>query len=174
MTTIFCRKATTADLPAIMAIINEAKSFLKAEGSPQWQSGDPNEKIILQDIAKDYSYVLILDGEIAATACLMMEDEPSYAKIDGAWKNTNDPVATIHRIAISQKYRGQRLNDFFFSNLFTIAYAKGFKHIRIDTHAVNKRMQSVALRQGFKYRGLVQVPDPIDSNRYAYELELTE
>lgn len=172
MSTIYIRKAVARDIDDIMVVINEAKAMMKAEGSPQWQAGDPNEEIILSDMEKEYAYVLIVDGEIAGTACLMMEDDPSYAVIDGAWENDMDPYATIHRIAISNKYRGQHLTDYFLSNLITVAYAKGFKNMRIDTYKLNERMQHISLKHGFEYRGMVKVNDPIDPNRLAYELNL--
>ena len=61
------RKATPADLPAIMEIINEAKVTLKASGIDQWQKGYPNEAVILQDINGGYSYVYLRDGVPGAT-----------------------------------------------------------------------------------------------------------
>lgn len=172
MSTIYIRKGVPSDIDDIMVVINEAKALMKAEGSPQWQAGDPNEEVILNDMENDYSYVLIVDGEIAGTACLMMDDDPSYAVIDGAWENNMDPYAAIHRIAISDKYRGQHLTDFFFSNLITISYDKGFKNMRIDTHKLNERMQYISLKHGFEYRGMVEVIDPLDPSRLAYELNL--
>lgn len=39
MTTSYLRRATKADLPAILTIINEAKAYLKEQGINQWQAG---------------------------------------------------------------------------------------------------------------------------------------
>ena len=41
---IDCRRAEEADLPAILAIADEAKAFLAAQGLDQWQHGYPAEE----------------------------------------------------------------------------------------------------------------------------------
>ena len=46
----YTRLAKKDDLSEIMRIIADAKDFLKASGSPQWQNGYPNESVIMDDI----------------------------------------------------------------------------------------------------------------------------
>lgn len=56
----YTRLANENDLTEIMAIIGDAKKFLKASGSTQWQGGYPNKEVILDDIKNKNAYVLEL------------------------------------------------------------------------------------------------------------------
>lgn len=47
------RLTTLEDVPDIGVIVNEAKQYLKEQGSPQWQDGhEPHEGVIREDIQK--------------------------------------------------------------------------------------------------------------------------
>ncbi|MFC6259889.1 GNAT family N-acetyltransferase [Levilactobacillus fujinensis] len=173
MSLIYIRRATRADLPAIMPIIANAKALLKADGSPQWQDGYPNKAGITQDIDALQSWLLIVDGHVAGTAAQVVADDPNYHEITGdGWANTTAPYATIHRIALSADYAGQHLSHYFFSNLISTAYRDGVRNFRIDTHAMNQRMQAIATSMGYHFRGIVHVAEPGDNARRAYELHL--
>lgn len=169
---IYIRLAQESDLTQIMAIINEAKQLLKSDGIPQWQNGRPNEQILLDDIVKKRAYCLMVDQVVAGIAVLQTSIEPSYAAIDGEWQNETDQYATIHRIAISAKFRGQHLGQIFISNLISRGLFLGIPNFRIDTHAVNLRMQALIKSAGFKYRGVIHIDQTKDGLRNAYELNL--
>lgn len=170
MAGIYIRQAKERDLVAIMQIIGEAKQLLKQEGSPQWQDGNPNEEVLIADIASGCCYVLICGKRIAGTATLLEEKEKNYAKIEaGSWLNENIPYTTIHRIAISAEYRGRQLGQYFFSNLISLSVAKGFSQVRIDTHELNVRMQHYIKKFDFSYRGIVYVTPDENGKRLAYE-----
>lgn len=172
MTEIYLRKSTSDDLDSIMEIINEAKALLKKEGSPQWQDGHPRREQIKADIQSGSSWVLMVGNEIAGTAALTTKPEADYETItDGNWVG-DEHYATIHRIAIASRFRGMQLGKMIFSNLLTAGLLAGFKDFRIDTHAVNIRMQKLAQNFGFEKRGIVQVVDKIDRRRIAFELNL--
>lgn len=51
MSLIYVTRAKEADIPAIGKIFDQAKAFLKASGSPQWQAGYPNTDTVAQDLA---------------------------------------------------------------------------------------------------------------------------
>ena len=173
VSTVYVRKATGKDLSAIMPIIDYAKQLLKSDGSQQWQNGNPNEKIILDDIRKGYCYLLIVDGQIAGTSALLTEPDPNYEVIiDGSWENNESIYATFHRIAISDKFRGVHLSSYLFSNLLSLAYNQGLRDFRIDTHEMNLRMQGLIEKIGFKYRGRIFVDSTPHGERKAYELHL--
>ncbi|WP_348535301.1 GNAT family N-acetyltransferase [Lactobacillus sp. ESL0785] len=169
---IYIRWAEAKDLPAMMAIIAQAKQLLKSDGSPQWQDGHPNEEMFKADIAQKRAYVLIVGQEVAGVAVLQTTPELSYVQIDGAWRNSTMPYATIHRIAFSDKYRGQHLGQIFISNLLSRGQFLGFHNFRIDTHALNKRMQGLIKKVGYHYCGIIHVNPTSDGARYAYELNL--
>jgi len=177
MSLIYIKRATPAALPAIMTIIDHAKAQLKADGSPQWQDGYPDTATLKRDIAAQQCWLLMVGDAIAGTATVVVGDDANYHEIlNGAWQNNVDPYATIHRIAIGDGFGGQHLSHFFFSNLISAAYRDGIRNFRIDTHELNKRMQAIATKFGYQYRGTIYVDEPAvnheDNARRAYELNL--
>lgn len=177
MSSIYIRHAQINDLPDIMNIITQAQAMLKADGSPQWQSGYPDSKTLQNDIMAQQCWLLIVDGTVAGTATLIVADDPNYRVItNGTWNNTTDPYATIHRIALNTNYTGQHLSKIFISNLISHSYQNGIHNFRIDTHQLNKRMQALATSTGYIHRGKIYVDEPAanheDNARLAYELNL--
>lgn len=173
----YIRRATHTDLPAIMAIIDKAKAMLKADGSPQWQDGYPDTVTLQRDIAAQTCWVLMVDGQVAGTATTIVADDPNYRDItQGHWVNTVDPYMTIHRIAIGPDFAGQHFSSLFLSNLVSQFYQQGIRNFRIDTHALNQRMQHLAESFGYQHRGKIYVDEPAqnheDNARLAYELNL--
>lgn len=173
MSLIFTRRAQNSDVDKIVQILNDAISFLKESGSSQWQSGYPNRETVEEDIEKQVAWVLTVDNEVAGYAAVVIGREPTYADIEGKWKNNVDTYATIHRIAVSSKFRGMHLSQFFLSNIISLTYAQGIHNFRIDTSRKNKIVQHIAVSHNFIERGIIQVTeDPVDSSRIAYELNL--
>lgn len=168
----YIRQATSADLPAMMAIIEQGKQALAADQIPQWQDGYPLATDIQADIDAKIAWVLIVDDQIAGTAALLTTPDPNYATIyAGSWAPTkNQRYTSIHRIASG--YHGQHLTDFFFSNLITMSYQLGFRQLRIDTHSLNQRMQHIITKAGFDYRGVVYMDHDEADQRNAYQLLL--
>ena len=168
----YIKLAQKSDLPEIMKIIDEAKQLMKNDDTPQWQEGKPNEAILSDDIEKERAYCLMVDHDIAGIAILMTTPEPTYKQIEGEWNNDVDQYATIHRIAISTKFRGQHLGKIFMSNLISRGMMLGIHNFRIDTHAVNKRMQGLIKATGFEERGVIYIDQTENGARNAYELNL--
>lgn len=172
MALIYTRAAKQDDLLQIMQVLAEAIVFLRRTGSSQWQSGYPNQQAIQTDLALGTAYVLIINRKVAGYAAAVTGKDPNYARIAGGWANDAAPYTTFHRFALSNVYRGQHLASYFLANLISIKYAQGIRNFRVDTFRKNLPMQRLALTNGFKKRGVVQVKDPVDPNRWAYELNL--
>ena len=171
MATIYMRQGTPADIPAIMGIIDDARAFLHAQGINQWQGTYPDQPAVEADLAKGTNRLLIVDGQVAGNASLLEGPDPFYGRIDGPGWVGDAPYMMIHRFAVSAKIRGQHLSKLFMSNLITEAYKSGFYDLRIDTHAQNEIMQHVILGNGFQYRGIVYLDEPVPE-RNAYQLLL--
>lgn len=172
MSLIFTRPAQNSDVDKIVQILNDAISFLKESGSSQWQSGYPNRATVEDDIKNGCAWVLTVDNEVAGYAAVVIGRDSNYAKIDGEWNNDVDSYATIHRIAISSKFRGMHLTQFFLSNIISLTYAQEIHNFRIDTGEKNKIVQHIATSHNFIKRGIIQVDDPINPDRLAYELNI--
>ena len=79
------RRAEESDIDALLAILDEAKSYLRESGVDQWQEGYPNRESILDDIAagRGWTFECVDDGEIAGYECVAMTPEECYRGIDG-------------------------------------------------------------------------------------------
>ena len=161
------RKTTEKDLKTVIKIIDEAKEFLKNNNIDQWQNGYPNEDVILKDIENDNSYVLEDNGEIIATTVLSFDGDKNYDVIeDGNWI-TNNKYGVVHRIAVSRKYSKKGIGKFIIKISEDIARENNIKSMRADTHKDNKTMQSLLLKNGYEYCGIIFVED--GTERLAFE-----
>lgn len=166
------RRAGNSDLEGIMEIIRDAKSFLKAAGIDQWQSGYPDASTISVDIQKGQSYVLTDGPKIVATAAVTFLEEKDYKGIyEGRWGGS-ETYAVIHRLAIRSEMRGKGLADHFVKEIEAFIREQQYPCIRTDTHEDNVRMQKLLVRNGFHFRGLIYIGGA--EKRRAFEKILME
>lgn len=152
------RLSTIEDVPEIGVIVNQAKKYLKEQGSPQWQNGhEPHAAVIREDIKKKASYVLTLNGEIVGTVALIAEKDTIYEAIDGKWQG-NGPYVSLHHVAVSQNYRGKGLGKTLLASAIQQAQLLGFEDIRIDTYPANQPMLTLINKLGFVYCGMICFP----------------
>ncbi len=157
------RRAKAEDLKDLYDVFEQAKKIMRNSGNLyQWNDNYPSEKLLRQDIEKGHLYV-IEEDDIVACFVLQEGDDPTYAKIDGAWLS-NEPYMTIHRIA---KRKGSSI----FKEVMAFAKTKS-GHLRIDTHADNTIMQHLIEGNDFHYCGVIYLEngDP----RLAYEYQETD
>ena len=155
------RQATVRDIPEILRIYDAARAFMRRSGNmTQWSGGYPSEEIVRADIMRGVSYVLENEaGHLYAVFALIPGDDPTYAHIEGAWRD-DSPYATIHRAGSDGTERGT------FRAILAFARAQ-HEHLRADTHADNLPMQNCLTQSGFTYCGIIYLKsgDP----RRAYE-----
>lgn len=161
------RKTRKSDLPIILEIYEYARQFMRKTGNPnQWGDSYPEEALLIGDIEREESYVIVdEDDYIFGTFLLKGGDDPTYAYIeDGSWPN-DKPYKTIHRIASNGEEKGilKACVDFAFTQIDSL---------RIDTHADNIVMQNAITKVGFERCGIIYVED--GSPRIAYQLELVD
>ena len=168
------RRTTEDDIPAILAILEQAKAYLRESGVDQWQEGYPNREAILDDIAagRGWTFECVDDGEIAGYECVAMTPEVCYRSIDGAWLTEGENYAVIHRAMAAAKYRGTMLATEMFSFAAELAAGLGKVSVRVDTHRDNRAMNRLCTKLGYQFCGVVDLSsvDPAhDSLRNAYE-----
>lgn len=155
------RNALQKDFDDILRIYARAREYMKRNGNPtQWGENFPPETLINDDIREKRNYVVEADGGIHGVFAFILGDDPTYARIEGAWKS-DAFYGTIHRIASDGEVKG----------IFAaaIAFCKTRSaHLRIDTHADNKTMRHAIEKAGFKECGIIYIED--GSPRIAYEL----
>ncbi len=166
------RKSTIADLAKIVSMVEQAKRYLREQGSSQWQDGYPNEETLRGDIDEGESYVVEDElGEVCATFVLSFRGEPTYSVIEeGEWLTTEDTrYGVVHRLAIDDRVRGVGVGELILREVEPIALENKAKSIRVDTHRLNKPMLRILDKLSYKYCGIIYVRD---GDRLAYEKRL--
>ena len=156
-------KAKYDDLEMIIPIYDYARSFMTDNGNPnQWINGYPSREIIAEDINNDSFYVCKNEEEsIVGAFTFIIGNDPTYEKIYcGKWLN-DKPYGVIHRLVSNGTTHGITKN--------CIEWClKQIQNIRIDTHADNKIMQSLILKIGFEYCGIIHTHN--GTERLAYQI----
>ena len=153
------RKSVKDDLSKILELYEKARLFMAQHGNAsQWCNSYPAKELIEADIEAGKSYVYLENGKLVATFYFAIEDEPTYAKINGSWRN-DLPYGVVHRIASDGITKG--------AGTFCITWALSkINNIRIDTHNDNKPMQNLITKLGFVRCGIINVED--GSERIAF------
>ncbi len=161
------RKTTEQDLDQVMKIIKQAQEYFRNNHIDQWVNNYPSIETIKNDIANGYSYVLLKDGNIVATAAISFDEEVTYRSIyDGDWLSNSDYVV-IHRIAVDNNYKGSGISAEIMKYVEQMCLKKAVNSIKIDTHEQNMSMQKFLEKNGFSYCGVIYLLDR--SRRVAYE-----
>lgn len=164
------RKGKKADYVCLLKIFEQARAFMKAQGNgSQWKDNRPSSELVREDLRKGRNYVVVQDREIVGTFVLLPGVEPSYAEIQGTWRNSG-PYLTIHRVASAgvAKRIFQAMMDFARKE----AKQQGVLSLRIDTHENNQPMRHLIQKAGFHFCGVISVDD--GSPRFAYERCITD
>jgi GNAT superfamily N-acetyltransferase len=151
------RLSTFDDVPEIMIIIEDAKTYLASQHIDQWQKGYPNTGQIKNDIKNRESYVVVSDDNVVmATSMFTINKEPTYKVIAGNWfVDENDTYGVVHRMAIKKEFRKFGLATFMFHEFHTQLLEKKIKSLKIDTHEENFGMQSLIKKLGYQYCGVI-------------------
>jgi predicted GNAT superfamily acetyltransferase len=88
------------------------------------------------DIAKGFGYVMTVDGEIAVYVALILNDEPAYSTIEGAWLS-NGEFVVVHRVAVDEKFAGQGMVKILFDHIEEFTRSHGIQSIKVDTNFDN-------------------------------------
>ena len=155
------RKTRETDIPAVMAIFDAARAFMRAHGNmTQWPEGSPSEAQVREDIERGCGYVCVENGCVVATFAFIEGPDPTYTVIeDGAW-HFDDPYSVIHRVASNGVVHGVASACF--------EYCKQRAgHLRIDTHEDNIPMQGAITKNGFTRCGIIHIAD--GSPRVAFD-----
>ena len=162
MSRIF-RKATMADVPVIMRLIDEARAIMRSCGNVnQWIDGYPSQETIENDISNGHCYLCVEQGsgEIVASFAFIPGPELTYREIfDGEWLD-DKPYHVVHRLASTAGSHG------IFNDVMDYCMAVA-GNLRIDTHRDNVIMRHVIDHYGFSYCGIIYLLNGDD--RLAYQ-----
>jgi len=157
--------ASMEELETCSRILEEGRLFQRQQGFVQWEDDYPNADTLRQDILAQKGYVVKIGEKIAGYLCIEHDVDPAYEAIEGSW-HTAAPYASVHRIAIGDRFRGKGLAHITFSLIKQHLKKLGTEYLRIDTHPENLRMQHILEKNGFLPCGTIQVRN---SGRIAYD-----
>ena len=159
---MYIRKSRREDIPAMLRIYEEAKSFMRESGNPnQWDGSYPEEWLLQKDIQYGNSYIIEENGEIVATFAFIIGEDPTYLRIeDGAWLN-NLPYGTVHRLAGKTGCHGIAEACFKWCKM-------QINNLRADTHEDNKVMQHLLEKNGFAACGKIYLESGAERIAYQY------
>ena len=161
------RTSTATDLAQLVAIIEQAKDYLKSCGVNQWQTGYPNVESLQQDILNQLSYVLVEDEEIIASAAVSFEEEETYQLIyDGQWLSEM-PYAVVHRFVVKDCLKSKGIGSCLLKEIEHLCLKQHIKSIKIDTHEDNIAMQHLLKKNEFTFCGIIYLAD--GDKRLAFE-----
>lgn len=159
------RKAGAGDRDTIWNILQQAIDRRRRDGSSQWQQGYPNLETVESDIAKGYGYVMTVNEEIAVYTALILNDEPAYSSIEGAWLS-NGEFVVVHRVAVDEKFAGRGMVKILFDKIEEFTASHGIQSIKVDTNFDNIAMLRILESKGYSYCGEVFLAGGV---RKAYE-----
>jgi len=148
------RKAESQDRDLIWEIIQQAIERRRQDGSTQWQQGYPNLGTVETDIEKGFGYVMTVDGEISVYTALILNDEPAYSAIEGAWLSDGEFVV-VHRVAVDEKFAGRGMVKKLFDHIEDFTREQGIQSIKVDTNFDNLAMLRILESKGYSYCGEV-------------------
>lgn len=162
------RRAKNSDIGAVLQILSQAREAQRRAGFFQWADGYPSVGTIESDIASATGYILD-DKGIPAGYVVIAFCDSEYDRHPELW-DTSVEYAVLHRIALSDAYRGRGVSGELFRLSEELVASRGIRCIRIDTGVENAPMQHILSARGYDCLGEC---DFVWGKRLAYEKYLS-
>ena len=163
------RRATVADLPAILALVRRVVPLMQASGNRQWSADYPNETVFRADIERQQLWVAELDGTIAGVAALTQDQDAEYAQAD--WDVTQ-PALVTHRLAVDPAAQGRGVALALMQQAEKQAVAQGLNVLRVDTNSENAATQRLFPKLGYRFAGEITLAFRPGLRFFCYEKRL--
>lgn len=163
------RRATIADLPAVMAVIRQVVPLMRAAGNLQWDDTYPNPEVFTRDLAKEQLWVAEIDGKLAGLAAITEEQEPEYARV--GW-DISEPAIVVHRVAVDPAFRGQGVAEALMRQAEAVAIERAITVLRVDTNTQNQATQKLFPKLGYALSGETELGFRPDLRFLCYEKRL--
>ncbi|QKG54821.1 GNAT family N-acetyltransferase [Hymenobacter sp. BRD67] len=163
------RRATTADLPAIVALVRAVVPLMNASGNFQWTTDYPNEGVFRRDIEQQHLWVAERLGEIEGVAALTQDKDPEYADAD--W-DANEPALVTHRLAVLPAAQGRGVAAALLRQAEHEASQLGLRTLRVDTNSENAATQRLFPKLGYRFAGEIQLAFRPGLRFFCYEKRL--
>ena len=145
--------ATLEDLNQVEMIMRAIKEEMRQEGNPQWGSTDddyPSISKLLDDINNKKMIKYVENNTIKGVVSLARDTAREY---DGLLENSIEDSYIIHRLAIPQEYRQQKIATKLIQYAEIEAKNNQVRMLKSSTEESNIKMNSFFIRHGFTHKG---------------------
>ena len=167
--TLLRRRATPADLPAIVALVQAVVPLMNAAGNYQWTSEYPNEAVFRQDVALGHLWVAEQAGAVVGVAALTQDQDPEYADAD--W-DAAEPALVTHRLAVAPAAQGLGVAQALLRQAEAEARRLGLRTLRVDTNSENAATQRLFPKLGYRFAGEIKLAFRPGLRFFCYEKQL--
>ena len=166
---LLVRRATVADLPALLALVRRVVPLMQTNGNFQWSADYPNEAVFLNDIAQNHLWVAELGEALAGVAALTQDQDAEYAQAD--WDVT-EPALVTHRLAVDPAAQGRGVALALMAQAEIQAVAAGLHFLRVDTNSENAATQRLFPKLGYRFAGEITLAFRPGLRFFCYEKRL--
>jgi N-acetylglutamate synthase-like GNAT family acetyltransferase len=163
------RRATAADLPAIVALVRAVVPLMQAAGNRQWTNEYPNETVFRRDLALNQLWVAELAGQLAGVAALTQDQDTGYADAD--WDAT-EPALVTHRLAVAPSAQGVGVAQALLQQAEHEAQVLDLRTLRVDTNSENAATQQLFPKMGYRFAGEIALAGRTGLRFFCYEKRL--
>ncbi|WP_426059422.1 GNAT family N-acetyltransferase [Hymenobacter sp. B1770] len=163
------RRATAADVSAILDLVRRVVPLMNASGNMQWSADYPNEAVFEADITRNHLWVAELAGQVAGVAALTMDQDEEYAQAD--WDVT-EPALVTHRLAVDPVAQGKGVALALMEQAEKQAVAQGLQVLRVDTNSENVATQRLFPKLGYRFAGEITLGFRPGLRFFCYEKRL--
>jgi ribosomal protein S18 acetylase RimI-like enzyme len=163
------RRATLADVPAILALVRQVVPLMNASGNMQWSVDYPNEEVFQNDITQNHLWVAELSGQVVGVAALTQDQDAEYADAD--WDVT-EPALVTHRLAVDPAAQGRGVALALMQQAEAEARRQGLRALRVDTNSENAATQRLFPKLGYRFAGEIKLAFRPGLRFFCYEKRL--
>ena len=155
--------ATPADLGAILGLIEDARRWLKAQGTDQWAEPWPDQAQrdarVLKGLVNKKTMIVRQGDTAVATVTMANWHNPNVWVSGSCTADLTERAVYLHRLITARKYAGRGLGELLIDWAALRARAMyGAKRIRIDVWTTNTDLHRFYQKLGFEPCG--RCPDP--------------
>ena len=146
--TLTIRRATPADIDAVLGLVTDAVRWLAERGSDQWQYTTERHRMAIERATMRGEVWMVSDstGATIATITLNAHADPEF------WTAEDDPddALYVHRMAVARSASGQKVGSALLDWASRQAVDAGKKWLRLDAWANNTALQDYYRQRDFQ------------------------
>ncbi len=148
-------RAGPADLPEVMALLDERRRWLHAQGNDQWNTGRAFDTRMASAVDRRNTWLLRDDSASIATLTITSEGDPDFWTPD----ELNELALYLGKMASAVRRSGEGLGSLMLSWAQDWAARSGFDSLRWDVWRTNQQLQDYYQSIGGQYIRTVHATD---------------